>query len=163
MALIHTGHVGIRVLVDALGSLDVPINVLGYQIGLVGIGALSIAIAVTTFYMLMLLLWHERFKKDYGWFGYLLYGAGVIRLIIILFPMNDWNSTLPPQPRSLIRNLPFMLLGLCVADLLLNDASIVGDRTFFWIVIMILVSYACYIPVILLVHQIPLIELLMIP
>lgn len=111
----------------------------------------------------MVVLWHERFKKDYGWLGYLLLGAGVIRLISMLFPMNEWNSVVPPQPWSLIRNLPLMLQGLGVAHLFLRDASKEGDRIFFWIGIMILVSYACYIPVILLVQQIPPIGMLMIP
>jgi len=76
------------VLAYALGSLEVPISVLGDQIGLGGIEALSTAITVTVFYMLMVILWHDRFKKYCGWFGYLLLGASVIRFMIVLFPMN---------------------------------------------------------------------------
>jgi hypothetical protein len=76
---------------------------------------------------------------------------------------NQWNSTVPPQPWSLYRNLPLTILGLGVAYLILRDAWRVQDRAFTWIGIMILVSYAPYIPVILFVQQVPGIGMLMIP
>ena len=76
---------------------------------------------------------------------------------------NQWNSVVPPQPWSLYRNLPLMVLGLGTAYLILRDAVRAGDRPFVWIGIMILVSYAMYTPVILFVQQVPLIGMLMIP
>ena len=69
----------------------------------------------------------------------------------------------PPQPWSTLRNLPLLLLGLGVAYLMLRDARASEDRAFWWIGTMILTSYACYLPVILLVQRIPLIGMLMIP
>jgi hypothetical protein len=56
-----------------------------------------------------------------------------------------------------------MLLGLGVAYLFIRDARAAKDRTFFWMAVMILVSYACYIPVILFVQQTPMVGMLMIP
>ena len=53
--------------------------------------------------------------------------------------------------------------GLGVAYLILRDARQNQDRTFTWIGISILVSYACYLPVILFVQQAPLVGMLMIP
>jgi hypothetical protein len=52
---------------------------------------------------------------------------------------------------------------LGVAYLILRDAREAGDRAFTWIGIMVLVSYACYIPVILFVQQVLTIGMLMIP
>jgi hypothetical protein len=46
---------------------------------------------------------------------------------------------------------------------MIRDSRQVGDRTFLWIGVMILVSYACYIPVILFVQTAPLVGMLMIP
>ncbi len=163
LALGDTGHVGFRVLAYASGGLETQINLFDVQLGLVGSGALSTAITVTLFYMLVLELWRRRFEGRYGWFEYLLLGAGVLRLVIMLLPSNHWNSVVPPQPMSTLRNLPLMLQGLGVAYLNLRDARRVGDRAFQWIGVMILVSYACYIPVILFVQQIPSIGMLMIP
>lgn len=163
LALGDTGHVGFRVWAYAQGSLESTISLLGREVGLVGLGALATAYTVTIFYMLVLMIWQKRFGKPYGWFGGLLWAAGVFRLIIMLFPGNDWNSTVPPQTWSLIRNVPLMIQGLGVAYLILRDALAVQDRPFIWVGIMILVSYAFYLPVILFVQQVPMIGMLMIP
>ena len=79
------------------------------------------------------------------------------------FPVNEWSSVVPPQPWSTIRNLPLIAQGLGVAYLILRDARRTGDRTFQWIGASILVSYACYMPVIFFVQQAPLVGMLMIP
>jgi hypothetical protein len=163
LALGDTGHVGFRVLAYALGGLETQISLLGIRLGLVGLGALSTAITVTIFYMLMLGLWRERFKRQFGWFEYLLLAAGFLRMAIMLLPGNQWNNVVPPQPMSILRNLPLTLQGLGVAYLFIRDAGRVKDRAFQWIGVMILVSYACYIPVILFVQQAPVIGMLMIP
>ncbi|MFN2181810.1 MAG: hypothetical protein ACK2UV_20190, partial [Candidatus Promineifilaceae bacterium] len=105
----------------------------------------------------------RRYDKAYGWFGGLLFAAAAVRLLIMLFPANEWNSTMPPQPWSLYRNVPLMIQGLGVAYLILRDSRQVGDRPFTWIGIMILLSYAFYIPVILFVQQAPMVGMLMIP
>jgi len=68
LALGDTGHVGFRVMAYALGNLDTTFSVFGLQLGLVGLGALSTAITVTLFYILIVIIWHERYKKPYGWF-----------------------------------------------------------------------------------------------
>lgn len=163
LALGDTGHVGFRVLAYALGNLEASISVFGQDIGLVGLGALSTAITVTIFYVLMLEVWRVRFGRKYGWFEVLLLASAIVRLLLMIHPANQWNSTVPPQPWSLYRNLPLTVLGLGVAYLMLHDARQAQDRAFTWIGIMILVSYACYVPVILFVQQVPTIGLLMIP
>ncbi|MCB9450998.1 MAG: hypothetical protein H6672_06135 [Anaerolineaceae bacterium] len=163
LALGDTGHVGFRVLAYAQGDLDTTFNLLGGEVGLVGLGALSTAITVTFFYVLMLVIWHERTGKPYGWFGMLLFAAAVVRLVLMAFPQNDWNSSVPPQPWSLIRNAPLMLQGFGVAYLILRDAWLTNDGVFKWIGISILVSFGFYTPVILFVQQSPAIGMLMIP
>lgn len=163
LAFGDTGHVGFRVLAYAIGSLEARISLFGISFGLVGLGALSTAVTVTFFYMLILALWSERFDRPYGWFGWLLFSAGILRLLVMSLPGNAWNNVVPPQPWSTVRNLPLMLQGLGVAILILRDARLHSDRHFTWIGIMILFSYACYIPVILLVQQVPVIGMLMIP
>jgi hypothetical protein len=163
LALGDTGHVGFRVLAYAQGNLEAQISLFSQQFGLVGLGALSTAITVTFFYVLVLEMWRVRFDKEYGWFGYLLLAAAAVRLLLMIPPANQWNNTVPPQPWSLYRNLPLMVQGLGVAYLILRDARKASDRAFTWIGIMILVSYACYTPVILFVQETPIIGMLMIP
>ncbi len=163
LALGDTGHVGFRVLAYAQGSLESTLTIGGFQFGLVGLGALATAFTVTLFYVLMLMIWQRRYGKLYGWLGLLLFAAAIFRLIIMLFPANEWNNVVPPKTWSLIRNIPLMIQGLGVAYLILRDARAAHDPPFTWIGIMILLSFAFYIPVILFVQELPLIGMLMIP
>jgi hypothetical protein len=163
LALGDTGHVGFRVLAYALGGLETSLSLGSLQIGLVGLGALSTAITVTLFYVLVLFIWQERFEQPLGWFGGLLIASAGVRLVVMALPGNQWNSVVPPQPMSLVRNLFLTISGLGVAYLILRDAAKAGDRVFTWIGVSILVSYAFYIPVILFVQVAPLIGMLMIP
>jgi hypothetical protein len=157
-----TGHVGFRVLAYGLGDLETRFTALGLQFGLVGIGALATAITVTLFYVLVLYMWRARFERTFGWFEYLL-AAPVVRFALMALPANNWNSVEPVQPWSTLRNLPLMLQGLGVAYLILRDAGRARDRTFQWIGASILISYACYMPVIFFVQRVPMIGMLMIP
>jgi len=157
------GHVGFRVVAYALGDLEARINLFGLEAGLVGLGALSTATTVTFFYALVLVIWHKRVEKPYGWFGLLLFAAGAVRLVIMAFPQNQWNRTVPIWGWSMARNLPLMLQGLGVAYLILRDAAALKDRTFTKIGWMIIASYTFYLPVILFIQRAPMLGMLMIP
>jgi hypothetical protein len=163
LALGDIGHVGFRVVAYALGDLDTTFSLFGQQIGLVGLGALSTAITVTLFFVFMLDAWRVRYDRQYGPFEYFLLAVAALRLLLLIPAANQWSSIVPPQPWSLYRNLPLTILGLGVAYLILRDARRANDRPFTWIGVSILVSYACYIPVILFVQQVPAVGMLMIP
>lgn len=163
LALGDTGHVGFRVWAYALGGLDATPVIAGMPVSLVGFGALATAITVTLFYVLLLDAWRVRFDRRYGWFEWLLLASVAVRFVLMALPQNQWGRAVPVQPWSTLRNLPLMLLGLGTAWLILRDAALAHDRTFRWIGIMILVSYACYMPVVFWVQQYPLLGMLMIP
>jgi hypothetical protein len=163
LAIGDTGHVGFRVWAYAMGGLESQVMILGRSISLVGTGALMTAVTVTLFYMVMLEVWRVRFNRRYGTFEYFLLIAGATRLYMLTLSVNDWWRVVPEQPWSTIRNIPLMIQGLGLAYLILRDSIAKKDITFKWIGISILVSYACYIPVILFVQQAPLIGMLMIP
>jgi hypothetical protein len=158
-----TGHVGFRVVAYALGGLDIRPAVLGIPVSLVGVGALTTAVTITFFYMLMVYIWRVRFARPASAFTSVLLAIGVLRLVIMALPGNAWDSVVAPQPMSLIRNLPLTLQGLGVMGLILVSAYRCHDTAFQWIGGMIAVSYAFYAPVILFAAQIPLLGMLMIP
>jgi len=163
LALGDTGHVGFRVVAFLQGDLSTRVNFLGFSGSLVGLGALATAFTVTLFYLLMVEIWRVRFDTEHGPFSVLLLLAGLLRLGLLVLPSNQWDRVVPVQPWSTIRNLPLMVLGLGAAALFLVDGIKARDRTFTAIAASILVSYACYIPVILWVQQVPLLGMLMIP
>jgi hypothetical protein len=163
LALGDTGHVGFRVIAYALGGLAVKPVVFGVPISLVGLGALATSLTVTLFYVLMLDAWRLRYRKTLGIFEFTLLVMAVGRFLIMALPGNHWDSVVPPQPMSILRNLPLLVLGLGDMVLILRDAFAVNDRIFLWIGISILISFAFYTPVILFVQQAPLLGMLMIP
>jgi len=157
------GHVGFRVVAYALGGFDVPVNVFGRQVLLAPLGSLATAITFTVFYVLLVMMWRTRYNKPYGGLGVALFALAVIRLLIMTHPDNGWNSLQAVQPWSTIRNLPLMLMQLGIAWLILRDSLAAQDKAFTWMGVMILVSFACYAPVIFLQQSIPQIGMLMIP
>lgn len=163
LALGDTGHVGFRVVAFLQGDLSARVEFLGFSGSLVGMGALATAFTVTLFYLVMLEIWRTRFATEHGPFSILLLFAGLIRLGLMTLPFNQWDRVVPVQPWSSIRNIPLTILGLGAAALFLMDGIKARDRTFIAMAASILVSYACYIPVILWVQQVPLLGMLMIP
>lgn len=156
LALGDSGHVGFRVIAYARGGLEA-------NPALVGAGALTTAITVTIFYMLMVDIWRLRYNKPLGVFGVVLLAAGVVRLIVMLFPQNEWWQVTAPYGWSLLRNAFLVVQGVGVMALILRDSIQQHDRPFTWIGVMIALSYLFYAPVILWAQQAPLLGMLMIP
>ncbi|MHA1110173.1 MAG: hypothetical protein ACTSRE_03685 [Promethearchaeota archaeon] len=156
LALGDTGHVGFRVIAYALGGLES--NAL-----LVGLGALSTAITVGIFYMLILDLWRVQFDKPFSALYIILLISGIVRLGLFFFPQNAWGSTVPPADWGLYRNIPLMIQGIGAAILLLIDSIKMKNKTYRNVALWIFVSYAFYLPVILFVRFVPMIGMLMIP
>lgn len=156
LAFGDTGHVGFRVVAYMNGGLE-------KNPALVGIGALSTAVTVTFFYMILVFVWSKRFHKPLGWFGWLLLAAGFVRLVVMAFPHNQWESLVPPYNWSLLRNSFLVIQGIGIMFLILRDATRSGDTPFRLVGWMIALSYAFYTPVILWSATIPLLGMLMIP
>ncbi len=157
------GHVGFRVVAYAMGGLDAAITLAGRELNLAPMGSLATAITFTLFYVILIMVWHERFKKPYGIPGISLFALAVLRLIIMAFPANNWNSLEQTHDWVIIRNVPLMLMQLGSACLIMRDGIREGDSTFVWMAVMVIVSFACYAPVIFLQERIPMIGMLMIP
>ncbi len=156
LALGDTGHVGFRAFAILNGGFEA-------HSGLVGLGALSTAVTITFFYMILLDIWRVRFNRTMGWFQWMLLAAGAARLIIMAFPQNRWELLVPPYGWSLLRNSFLVVQGLGVMLLILRDARRSGDKPMEWIGWMIAGSYLFYTPVILWSSAIPLLGMLMIP
>ena len=157
------GHVGFRLVAFALGGLETSVTVFGRELKLAPMGSLATAITFTLFYIGILMLWQARFNKHYGVIAYSVFALAVIRLLIMTHPANGWNSTQAHYPWSIYRNVPLMLMQLGVAYLIMRDGIARHDRTFIRVSALILVSFACYAPVIFFQQRVPLIAMLMIP
>lgn len=158
-----TAHVGFRVIATLLGDQGAQVAVFGTPMSLIGLGMLATSFTVTLFYMLFVYIWRFRYDRPANWFTSLLLAAGVVRLVMMALPANEWGSLVPPFPMSLYRNLPLIVQGVGVIGLFLYSATRARDILFQQIAALIAVSYAFYVPVILFAQQQPLVGLLMIP
>ncbi len=156
LALGDTGHVGFRVVAYYTGGLEE--NAL-----LVGLGALSTAVTITFLYMLILEGWRIIFEKPKDKLYYLLIACGIVRLIIMAFPQNQWGNVVPPYGWSLARNIPLTIQGLGVGYLLYRDGKEKENKVARNLAVCIFISYAFYLPVILAVRFVPMLGMLMIP
>lgn len=153
LAIGDSAHVGLRFVALATGHLAE---------GWIGYGGLATAITVTLF-DLLLVQGHQRLNRS-GWgpLPRLLFTLTLVRLILLLPPQNDWAAVVPPQPWSLLRNLPLVALTIGVSWLYLRTPG----STEQWqraIGALLLASALCHLPVTLWIQQQPLLALLMIP
>ncbi|MDD7256608.1 hypothetical protein [Bullifex porci] len=127
-----------------------------------GIGKLITSITMTIFYVLMYYAYRERYRvsgKSSLTIG--VWALAIARIILCLFPQNGWTSADAPLAWGIYRNIPFTILGIIIVVLYYRASR--NDKAFRWMYLSIIISFACYIPVVLFADSIPIIGMLMIP
>ena len=129
-----------------------------------GIGKFITSITMTVFYVILYYVWRLRYnvreKKEITMLVYVLAG---VRIILCLFPQNQWTSADAPLSWGIYRNIPFALLGILVIVLFYQMSRKNHDRAFWHMWLTIVLSFAFYIPVVLFADTIPPIGALMVP
>ena len=129
-----------------------------------GIGKLITSITMTVFYILLYYVWRTRYEvKGQTHITAAVYALSLARVILCLFPQNEWLSADAPLSWGIYRNIPFALLGLLIIVLFYRSAKARGDKDFKFMWLTIVLSFGFYIPVVLWADTIPLIGMLMIP
>lgn len=134
------------------------------------------SITMTVFYILLMYIWKETFPQFslVPAIVYAVWISATIRIIICLFPQNDWtgdNSQASDTKQasdtlrlrmSIMRNAVFVVTGLCVMWLYASSSAAHGleMQRMVWA---IAISFACYLPVTVLSRRYPLVGILMIP
>ncbi|MEG1953010.1 MAG: hypothetical protein RR115_02095 [Hydrogenoanaerobacterium sp.] len=129
-----------------------------------GIGKLITSVTMTIFYVLLYYIWRERYSvKEQKWLTATVYLLSVTRIALCLMPQNAWTNANPPLSWGIYRNIPFALLGLLIIVLFYKSAKANNDKTFSLLWLTIVLSFACYIPVVLFADAVPAVGILMIP
>ena len=106
-----------------------------------GLGKWITSITMTIFYVVLYHVWRERYQiKGYKATTAAIYGLAGLRIVLCMMPQNAWLSASAPLSWGIYRNIPFALMWLTIV-----------------------LSFAFYIPVVLLADVIPMIGMLMIP
>ena len=129
-----------------------------------GIGKFITSITMTIFYVILYYIWRERYNiKDKSDMTFLVYALAIIRIILCLFPQNNWSTNSSPLSWGIYRNIPFAILGLVIILLFLKSANENNDKPFKFMWLTIVLSFGFYIPVVLFADKVPAVGMLMIP
>lgn len=129
-----------------------------------GTGKFITSITMTIFYVILYYVWRIRYNvKGQKSITAAVYILSALRIVLCLFPQNEWLSAEAPISWGIYRNIPFALLGLLVIVLFYKSAKENNDKPFKWMWLTIVLSFGFYIPVVLWADAIPMIGMLMIP
>ena len=129
-----------------------------------GAGKFITSITMTIFYVILYYVWRTRYQIN-GQRGITItvYLLSALRIVISLFPQNQWLHATSPVSWGIYRNIPFALLGLLIIVLFYKSAKEQEDHAFKYMWLTIVLSFGFYIPVVLWADTIPMIGMLMIP
>ena len=122
-----------------------------------GIGLQVSSITMTVFYIILLFIWKLTFPTLQApiWI------SAIIRIVVCFLPQNNWTSEEGNRKLSVIRNAVFAVTGISVI-LLYAISGNMYDLHMNRMVVAIIISFGCYIPVTLWSKTKPKIGLLMI-
>lgn len=131
---------------------------------LLGFGKAVTSVTMTVFYVILFYIWRMQYSvKNDSKVKITVYILAAVRILLCLCPQNNWFSADAPLSWGIYRNIPFALLGLLIIVLFYQKAKEQDDKVFRFMWLAIVLSFGCYIPVVLFADSIPIIGSLMIP
>lgn len=129
-----------------------------------GFGKLVTSITMTIFYLILYKIWKMRFDiKNSNLLDITMYLLSAIRIILCLFPQNDWFVNNPPLSWGIYRNIPFAIMGIIMIYLLYSYGAKNNDKDYKNLGIAVFLSFAFYAPVVLWASENFFVGMLMIP
>lgn len=127
-----------------------------------GVGKFVTSISMTLFYVLMWHLVHILFNLEIMTIWTMLaYALAIIRIVLCVMPQNNWLSEKPPVLWGILRNLPFLFLGLM--PVILYSAAPMHIEAIRLLPIAVVFSFVFYLPVVVFANKYPIIGMLMLP
>lgn len=140
-------------------TLDAPSQTLAAWLG---VGKLVTSVTMTAFYIL---LYYFIFKKSgakrKSMLDITVWGLVFLRLVLCGLPQNEWLTNSSPVLWGVIRNIPFLLMGVIVIILSFIYLKKVNYYKLLWVVIIL--SFAFYMPVVIWASAASWVGMLMLP
>ena len=129
-----------------------------------GIGLQISSITMTVFYIILMYIWQSTFPeiKMPAAIEAIIWISAIVRIVICMFPQNNWCTDEGNMKLSIIRNAVFAVTGIGVIILYLISRNTNGYHMA-RMAAAIIISFGCYIPVTLFSKTKPKVGLLMIP
>lgn len=113
-----------------------------------GIGKLVTSITMTVFYYLIYRYYVLKTGKNHKYINITLISLIVIRFGLLALPGNDWVNNGTDLLYGVLRNIPFAIIGAIIVTLFLQIGKQEEYRLFKKMGIWIIVSFVCYIIVV---------------
>lgn len=127
-----------------------------------GVGKLVTSITMTVFYIFMYYIYLENYQvEEKKLVTYSIWGLSILRVILCLFPQNNWITDSSPLFWDILRNIPFVILGGLIVVLYFRKRK--DDKVFKNVYLLVTFSFLFYIPVVLWTNVIPMLGMLMLP
>ena len=96
-----------------------------------GMGKFITSITMTVFYVILYYVWRARYQiQGKNGLTAAVYLLAAARIVLCLFPQNQWLSAEAPLSWGIYRNIPFALMGLLIIVLFYRSARKNGDTQF---------------------------------
>lgn len=129
-----------------------------------GFGKLITSITMTVFYLILYKIWKIRFDvKISKTLDIAMYVLAGLRVVLCLFPQNQWFVSNPPVSWGIYRNIPFTIMGIIIIYLLYSYGVKNKDKDYKNLGIAVLLSFLFYTPVVLWASENFFVGMLMIP
>ncbi len=127
-----------------------------------GIGKLVTSVTMTIFYVILYYVWIGFYKKGKNKkVELLVWIIAALRIGACAFAQNGWFENENNLTWSIIRNVPFVILGVIIMCLYYLNRN--ENKTFRFVWLYILLSFAFYIPVAIGAMFVPMLGMLMLP
>ena len=126
-----------------------------------GRGKQITSITMTLFYVL---LWHwanQALGAGSTIWTAVLYSLALLRILLCFLPQNQWTAPQPGVRWAIIRNIPFFMIGLMTVIRFFIQRNAADHVLWLWLIV--LLSFAFYLPVVLFSHLYPKVGMLMLP
>jgi len=128
-----------------------------------GLGSMITSATMTFFYFLLYRDFEDTFDIKKTINRVIIYSLLIIKFIITFFPQNEWFTGDATYAFGIIRNAPFMLMGVYLVTLMLVTAYKQQNSLYKKIAYGVLFSFLFYMPVIFFVDAVPALGALMMP
>lgn len=127
-----------------------------------GVGKLITSVTMTVFYLLLYYIRRDVYGETPSrGLTACVWALSAVRIALCLFPQNGWLTNTAPLTWSILRNIPFVLLGAIICVLYFKKRGEIKPFRPMWVYI--LLSFLFYIPVAVGAGFVPMLGMLMLP
>lgn len=159
---------GIATLVLGLGdSFHLVPRILDYFVDkdfsmALGVGKLVTSTTMTIFYICMYYIYLNTYEvKENRKVTISVWVLSILRIVLCLFPQNNWLTNNSPLSWGIIRNVPFVILGALIVVLYFKQRKEVKSFKNIWLFVTL--SFLFYIPVVVGAGAVPMLGMFMLP